>query len=161
MAARRIAGGDVSKTWNETKAAVLEQLRAAYLAEVTRFAETLRPRFESGDLRGYTDEDSEHENERDDYKAPLFHLEDLCDEAFRLDVDRFGEEAYRNAYLIRSVSPGDAHTEDAQPIAGQAGIAVAFDVLAVAQARGWYIPAEGEDPTIPAAEARWALEATP
>ncbi len=162
----------LNETWNGTMAAVLEQLRAAYMAEVQRFAETLRPRFESGELRGYTDDDGVRDmRERPGkprpgaWRAPLFRLEDLCEQHFGLDVDApetdaAAQEVFRRAYLIRSVSPSDALlTEDAQPIAGQATIAVAGDVLAIARARGWYEPTVDEDPSLE--KTAWAQEARP
>ncbi len=166
----------LNEIWNETRAAVLEQLRAAYMAEVQRFAETLRPRFESGELRGYTDEDGERDERerrtrftlsgkprRGAWRPPLELLEDLCEAHFGLEVnaaetDAAAQEVFQRAYLIRSVSPSDALlTEDVQPIAGQAVVAVTGDVLAIARARGWYKPTADEAPSVE--ETVWAQEA--
>ncbi len=69
----------------------------------------------------------------------------LCKEHFHLDADD-GQGAYVNAYVIRSVSPSGASTEDAQPICGQAVMAVASDVLAAAAALGFYTPEPDESP---------------
>jgi hypothetical protein len=152
LAARGGSGGrETLARWQETH---LPSLRALYLAEVVRFAEELRPRFASGEIRGFTDADGERIEREPHWDPPLFELENLCEERFRLDVDRYGEEAYLNAYLIRCVSPSEGQTFDAQPVAGQAAVAVSRDVLAAARARGFYAPAEDEDPTLD--ETRWA-----
>jgi hypothetical protein len=148
-------GRETLARWQEAQ---LPGLRALYLAEVVRFAEEIRPRFESGEFRGFTDADSERIERERDWDPPLFELENLCEQRFRLDVDRYGEEAYLNAYLIRCVSPSEGQTFDAQPIAGQAAIAVSRDVLAVARARGFCASTPDEDPSLD--ETRWAEELT-
>ncbi len=132
--------------WQATCARTLDELRRAYLAEVERFAETLRPRFESGELRGITDAEFEAGGD-----SPLFRLEALCGRHFGLE-SKDGElvethETFQTAYLIRSVSPGEVATEDAQPVVGQAIIALTHHVLALAKARGWWHPQPGEMPT--------------
>jgi hypothetical protein len=43
--------------WNALRSA-FPGMRAAYLTEIERFAETLRPRFEAGELYGYRGEDA-------------------------------------------------------------------------------------------------------
>jgi hypothetical protein len=155
VSARRSSGRETLAGWQEAQ---LPGLRALYLAEVVRFAEELRPRFASGELRGFTDADGERIEREPHWDPPLFELENLCEERFRLDVDRYGEEAYLNAYLIRCVSPSEGQTFDAQPVAGQAAIAVSRDVLAVARARGFCASTPDEDPSLD--ETRWAEEFT-
>ncbi len=135
--------------WQTTCARVLEDLRLAYGAELERFGETLRSKFESGKLRGMTD--SEFEAKGAYKRSPLHHLETLCGRHFGL-ASKDGKlvetyEAFQTAYLIRSVSTGEVATEDAQPVVGQAITAVMHDVLALAKARGWWRPRPGEMPT--------------
>lgn len=169
--------------WQKAEAEALASLRAAYLADLNRLALSLRPRFESGELRGYNDRDGDEEDEarrafflthpgpsgdggdayakfvRERPKLPPDILDDACAEFFGLDEaaqERDFGAAFRRASLLRSVSPGDEHTEDAQPNIGQAVIAVSLDVIAIARARGWYEPTPDECP--PQEWTRWAKE---
>lgn len=131
------------RTWIDTKA--LSVLRAAYLAEVERFAEGLRPRFEAGELR---------KNVPSDYPAaqtpgaipdtPMERLERLCEERFGLNGRRYYEaripEVEAAAHLVLAVSPHvvvAVDDDDGAMIWDQACHAVALDVLASARSRGW------------------------
>ncbi len=145
MATKKMA----KTAWQATCARTLDELRRAYFAEVERFAETLRPRFESGELRGMTDEEFEAKGGYE--RSPLHRLEGLCGRHFGLE-SKDGKpaetyEAFQTAYLIRSVSTGEVATEDAQPVVGQAITAITHDVLALAKAGGWWRPRPGEMPT--------------
>lgn len=126
-------------------AAQVEAIRAAYLQELERFAATLRPRFESGELRGFRNGAGPHDDGDMDLKrAPVDVLTDLCAAHFGLDLEA-DEQGYSNAYLIRLVSPNEYDTEDDQPICGQAAIAVTYDVLSIARERRWYTPTPDEE----------------
>jgi hypothetical protein len=125
------------------KGAHVPAFRAAYVAEVERFAETLRPRFESGELRGFTDEDLEHEGEDREWKAPQWVLADLCVEHFKIeDMDPI------TVRLLVEASPhGEATSqEDWHEDCDWFRVACCWDVLAVAQARGMYVPSADEEP---------------
>jgi hypothetical protein len=135
--------------------------RAAYLAEIGRFAETLRPRFESGELRAYRDCD---DAKRDDEGTPVsdsphWELERLCAAHFGLEVAR-SEEADGDtrlegdttaAYLLLAASPRAEATIDTHTHPGyHAAAAATWDVIALARERRWYTPTpdESEDPLI-------------
>lgn len=122
--------------WNETKAAALETLRAAYLAEVERLAEELRPKLETGEMAEWGDEPTSD-------GTPRHALESACG-------DRFGCRAYEKgdgywtgsaegALAVLAVSPSAAEEVRAGffHIAQAAQSAVAVDVLAIANGRGW------------------------
>lgn len=146
--------------WQAVQDQVVALLRPAYLAELERLALSLRPRFESGELRGFTDEDAEREVREKGWQAPAWKLEEACARWFGLDErgqERDLDAACRAADLIRQVAPGDAYTEADQPPLGQAVIAIACDVVAIARARNWYKPTADE---CPAEEfTKWATEA--
>lgn len=117
-------------TWNET-AMVVQQLAQAYLAEVEAFAETLRPRFEAGELRGWWNGDGDRlgfaQEAGSDWIPPLWRLEHLC-------ARRFGLKG-KIAHLALAVA-GGRFDEGGGPDQ-QAREAVAQDVLAVARRRGY------------------------
>lgn len=139
-------------TWGALRAG-LPGLRAAYLAELERFAETLRPRFAAGELRAFRDCDDGIED------APPWMLERLCASHFGVEVTRsedgYGGEDHEGdmaaAYLILAASPRAEALLDTQVHPGyHAAEAAAWDVIAHARACGWYSPApdESEDPLI-------------
>lgn len=156
--------------WNEAKAcwqaaqeALVARFRPEYLAEVVRLAETLRREFEAGGIYGYRGGDNGTAIE----STPIERLEELCAEHFGIQVD--DEERDGNAYqverdfmtarMILAVSPSADGASDpgVEAESFNARVAAAWDVLAVARARGWYNPTPDESPD--AAETRWALEA--
>jgi hypothetical protein len=127
-------------------------LRAAYFAELVPFAETLRPRFESGELRAFCDCDDPDE-------SPMSVLERLCADRFGLHVTRrtngYGYEKFDGddaaAYLILAASPHAEATDDHQNHPAYHAVdAVLWDVITLARERGWYTPTieECEDPAI-------------
>jgi hypothetical protein len=142
-----------------TQGAVVEALRMAYLAEVERIAEALRPRFESGELRCWTDEDGDEIEARRragdrEWLPPLWRIERFSADWLGMDPKAQGEafnEGCRVAYLVRLVSPHEDETEDAQPAIGQAMEAVGRDVLDAAGRRGWLQPTPVATPPTPAA----------
>jgi hypothetical protein len=140
-------------TWTETKAAAAVALRAAYLAEVERFAETLRSRFEAGELHGFRGED--------DPGAGVRKLEAAIENHFGLatkevrDVPAPGWVTYEadayTAHLVLAVSPstecadssdGCSYNHEAQ----HAVEAITWDVLAIARSRRWYRATQDESP---------------
>ncbi len=139
------------ETWSDTRAAwrasfeaLVARFRPAYLAELERFAETLRPLFASGALRGATDDDQDG----------LEALELLAAAHFGIQVheekNRFLEDDETTAKMILAVSPsGDEAYCDGQEIASfNAAYAVSWDVLAIARARAWYTPPSHECPNL-------------
>jgi hypothetical protein len=146
------------KTWNVTRAAaraafeaLVVQFRPLYLAEVARLAETLRPKFESGELRGYTDED---DDARVGQAVPMDRLEDLCNEHFGLQAPGTFEGGIVDrdpvtAELVLAASPSaedvinDGNRGHARSTLAM--FAAARDVLAFAIARGWRKPRSDEE----------------
>lgn len=146
-------------SWQAAQEALVARLRPLYLAEVARFAETLRPDFEAGRLYGYRGGDNGTSIE----STPIGRLEELCAEHFGIQVD--DEERDGNAYqverdfmtarMILAVSPSADGASDpgAEAESFNAQFAAAWDVLAVARARGWYKPTPDESPDVE--ETRW------
>lgn len=128
-----------------------EQARAAYVAEVEMLAERLRPRFESGELRGMRDEDLE-----DDHGAlsPMWEVGQEAGEYFRL-VKRgppgsirggeFYEGAEQAAHLVLLASPSTPYVDNqGLYVAYEAQEAAMWDVILIARERGWYTPGPTE-----------------
>lgn len=156
------------KTQHLTRTATFQALRLDYLARVEAFAEELRPRFQAGELRGFTIGDSDRADARVEaftaahpeatveevlayrnrVEPPLFVLEELCAARF-LPASLGWDAQHEEAHLIRACSPSEPLTEDGQPNIGQAATAVAYDVLRVARTRGWYAPDASEEPVLP------------
>jgi hypothetical protein len=131
-------GGLDGWSWADFRTGLLPGLRAAYLAEVERFTEDLRPRFEAGELGKHG-----HDEE---YDARMAELEQLCRDRFGLEVTtrRDGKWVYyygdrEHACLILAASPAAA--DDSADLweheCDAAHYAVAQDVLRIAQDRGW------------------------
>lgn len=136
----------------ESRPVALGLLRAAYAREVVAFAEQLRPYFERGTLRPYTEED--------DSLAPNARTEAAADLRQRYGIEgRIGIPYWRLKNFCRrrfARSETDAHlTLAACPSAAlvdeciddapyRAGDAVARDVLSIARSRGWAPPVPGE-----------------
>jgi hypothetical protein len=121
-------------TWMEAKAAALDMLRNAYNREIERIAEELRPRLESRELRGFTDEDCEHE---DGWRAPR----EVLEREVGGRIARTREEALLVLAVSRSPHTPGMKTE------GAAAETASVDVLRVAFARGWYRPEPDESPS--------------
>jgi len=136
--------------WREALAQ-LPALRAAYLAEVGRFAETLRPRFESGELHSYRENDDMAESRAGQrYESPDREIGELFGNYFGIGV--YGAEGDSEiARVILALSPhADASGvgSDVDP-RDHAREAAAWDVIVHARHAGWYEPTEDEslDPT--------------
>ncbi len=129
------------------KAKKLERLigaaRVEYLHQVEKIAARLRPRFESGELRGFTDADLQREGEPGSttWKAPLWRLEAIAGRAFGVTED--------NAIAILGVSPSAHGTDFGGWTAHRfhARAALSWDVLRVARARGWTVRGPSETPS--------------
>lgn len=115
-------------------------VRAAYQAELERLALKLRPRFESGELRGYIDEDFE----------PFRRIENACAAHFGLKVTetKTGYDGdTTTAALVLAASPLLADHlwgDGCWHIANLAESVAAWDLLFLARARGWSKPMKGE-----------------
>lgn len=112
--------------------------RAAYLAEVEALAVELRPRFLSGELRGWADPyDGERfaaeQAQGRTWEPPLWKLEKIA----RARLAPTQAAAFRALSLSRR-SRWDTGCKGARYLAGDA---VALDLLAVARRRGWLQPA--------------------
>jgi hypothetical protein len=142
-------------SWADFRTGLIPSLQAAYLAELERFAETLRPRFESGELRAFRDGDENAAG-----TSPQWEVERLCAVHFGLQVTKSenasGWEQYdgdaATAHAILAASPHAEYTADVvyyHP-ADHATSSAAWDVIALARARGWYVPTpdECEDPAL-------------
>src|SRR5512133_60901 len=140
-----------SNAWSDVMWAHRDVLRDAYRAALERFASTLRPAFESGELRGYRDGDDENGG-----RSPFWTVEALAATHFGVELTctpdpsgecelLSGDEA--TAHLILAVSPHAASTgEGAVHVCAHAMQAVAWDVVSLARERGWYVPEGGEYP---------------
>jgi hypothetical protein len=143
------------RAWREAFGALVAEFRPAYFAEVARAAEDLRPRFEAGELHGYTDADDE----------AVGKIEKACGERFGVQVEEVdrgdGISTYEGdevaAALVVAVSPAAVTSWDGHDWyhPGHRALAcVAYDVIAVARARGFYTPEPEECPHEDAT--RWA-----
>jgi hypothetical protein len=133
----------------------LAALRPAVLAEIERFAEELRPRFESGELRSFRDcDDGEDEGDDDRWEtSPHWKVEALVAKRFGLEVteeeNQHGGTRYRGddavAGLLLSCSPrADATNTNWNHPCHHATSAVTWDVIAIARERRWYTPTPDE-----------------
>lgn len=144
-------------------ASIGEAFRSAYLAELARFAESLRPRFESGELRAYRspvddpkripgttgwgDECFTRSN------SPQYALDRMAGEHFGITMtttrapdgsDWYDGDALR-AHMILAVSPhAEATGEGANHPCDHACESIGWDLIAYARERGWYTPTEDE-----------------
>lgn len=115
----------------------LAGIRAAYRAELDRFACELRPRvLPGGDLSGLRDAT---EAAFQEWMRARDRLEELARERFAVAED--SDEARANAALVMLMSPSAGETDhggadilDPRSVAGEA---VALDLIALARRRGW------------------------
>lgn len=136
--------------WSEAVAFHRPALRTAYLEEIARFAEPLRPRFEAGELRAHADGDGYTGNAPDDVikAAVVAHF------GLKVTETRSEDWIYYDgnedvARLIMAASPHATASEafgQAPHVCHLAADAALWDVIAHARARGWYTPVENEDP---------------
>ncbi len=153
-------------TWGEGLTPYLAVIREAYLGKIERFAETLRPRFESGELRAFAERDDDGIRGAEGW-GPASHrrdsphrvLEDLVRDHLGLRITETdhgngtrscdGDEVA--AHLVLAASPHGRTSEvcggEAHPCHAAVDAAT-WDVIAHARARGWYVPSadECEDP---------------
>lgn len=107
-----------------------QSLKNLYRLRVETLAEKLRPRFESGELRGWLESDN---------TAPWESVEQQFLEAEIPDI--------ASAYLVLACSPSEAEDiddgllSDARSFAAEC---LATDVFREARRRGWWKPAPGE-----------------
>jgi hypothetical protein len=131
----------------------LAGLRTAYLAELERFAEELRPRFEAGELRAGREGDNDWDDPPKNPKpTPQDKVDALVAKRFGLEViegDSLDGDATA-AWLILAASPhADPLEDEWQHPCYHAMVAAGWDLIALARERGWYTPTrdEHEDPT--------------
>lgn len=107
--------------------------RRAYLREVEELAAELRPRFLSGELRGWHtldgDRDEAARRAGRKWTPPLWRLEGIA----RARIATSQAEAFR-ALSLSTHARWDVGCHGARYLAGEA---VALDLLAVARRRGW------------------------
>jgi hypothetical protein len=139
---------------------MIEMLGPMYLAELESFAETLRPRFEAGELYGFRQDvgvsgDGEGEH----------RLERAIDAHFGLEVTRVTEDPKtwtgdeHAARAILALSPAADLVPDLDGynhVAYAARECVLYDVLALARACRWYRPTKDEGPKVLRGRARRA-----
>ena len=130
-----------------TKKAKLEAslgaLRRLYLAEVERFADELRPRFLSGELRGFwTGDGDAAAGWEPGRQVPLYRLEHLC-------ARRFGRTGALG--LLAAACSTRVNWDCADEPRQIGGDAAAQDVLAVARRKGWLArpPGRSRPPSLP------------
>jgi hypothetical protein len=113
----------------------VDAFRTYYQGEVARVALELRPRFESGELRGFRDEDSETmeaEGPDGSYVPPPWRVEEECGR-------RFVRASVARAYAVLLVSPSEPETSGAgwTDPRYHAAQAMSWDVIRYARAQGW------------------------
>jgi hypothetical protein len=139
----------MAKTTRISDPQLLASIRAAYVEDVQACAETLRPRFESGELRMCLDDDPKAGEPGD---AGMRRLEDAIRDYFGLDITKTkdGEWVLVNgdhetAHTILAVSPSAEDLDDNWThVCYWAVAAAAWDVLLYARAKGWSKPVRGE-----------------
>jgi hypothetical protein len=121
------------------------ETRAAYIGAVELVAEILRPRFESGELRGFTDDDCERcGKDRSSWTPPLWRIEAVCTRLF-IRSPEVALFVLRMASKASSAS-WDWRRADGNCLLGCAEARMAADVLQLARVRGWSKPQPGEEP---------------
>ncbi len=142
-----------------------------YRAVLDRVATTLRPGFESGEYRGWNDDDSDrmdtaHRRHDPDYVPPEWRLEKECarqiaDPKTAMTVlvcslhAPYGWHTYEMNHDLREQAgvvdgrydPVDVARVFHAELCGKAGVAMARDVLEIALERKWYMPDPSERPT--------------
>jgi hypothetical protein len=132
--------GALLRDWRRIEDSRLSSWRASYLEELGRLAEELRPRFASGELRAMTDGDIARDGGA---TSPFYAVERLCCAHFRLE-----ELDPSTLRLLLDVSPHASAIADAGWTDDVYWLqsAIAWDLIALARARGMYLPAAGELP---------------
>jgi hypothetical protein len=132
-----------------------------YRRMIERLAEELRPRFASGELRAPRDVDFEEEDgpaRAHQDSTPWRRIEAVIAAPLGIQVDESVPRVYvgdvARAHLVLAASPVTPFVSTDAAHHGFAAQEVArWDVIALARARGYYVPAADEDP-IPSAAAR-------
>jgi hypothetical protein len=117
-----------TNAWKIAAAKATPAIRKAYRTEIARLATELRPRFESGELRGFVDE-----NDFDGWK-PLLNL---CWSHFRTTAE---------IALVGSVTWWWSSAVWGGGVIDWAAYAAAADVLNYARRKGWSKRRRGESP---------------
>jgi hypothetical protein len=126
---------------------LVDRFRPLYMAEVARLAETLRPRFESGELHAMTDD--ELEDGENGATAPVWRIEAAAGDYFGLTKGATGQEEQHPltgsehiAHMVIAVSPSAPYVVDEgwKHVAYEARDAAMWDVILYAREHGWYTP---------------------
>lgn len=132
------------ETWSTTKAFVIDQLRREYVAEVERFAETLRPRFEAGEF--YASRNSGAAGQTALGKLVIAHF-GLAVATLNSDGRVWHMADDVTVHVILAVSDSTDETSGNWiHAAHHAAAAATWDVVAHARRRGWYAPTTDEIP---------------
>lgn len=136
-------------TWSEVTR-LADGLRGAYLVELERFGEQLRPRFEAGELRAMVGADEAVPWA----EAPHGKVEAAVRAHFGLmvtkeDLEDGSTRRHGNTIAAALVLTASPHAEATDGdgfyhLADHATEAAAWDVIALARERGWYTPTEEE-----------------
>jgi hypothetical protein len=143
--------------WTQARSVALGVLGGAYQQRIERLAEEVRPRFESGEFRGFIGEDLERELQERTLNphrwiAPRWRFADVVESKVEGDAD---------AYLILACSPsGDLVDGDYQLKAARTAAAecMSLDVFRIGLHEGWYKPGRGEEPSAEALLGQFAPE---
>jgi hypothetical protein len=121
-----------------------------YPAAVEKVATALRPRFESGELRGWISGDADRYSGR--RLDPLTKIEFECERRWvTTPVRALGALAMSPNKTGTSADEWVWNATDLScTLRGAASIAMARDVLAFARERGWSKPQKGEEPAFKA-----------
>lgn len=118
-----------------------EDIWAIYKESVEIVAETLRPRFESGELRDFTDKDDARlarqvldTNKARRWIPPVWRVERACQRLF-IRSPEAAVLVFRCAPPSSRVESWDYEADDS--LRNAAGAAMARDVLKLARSRGW------------------------
>ncbi len=142
-AAVPVSIGAAAPRW-DARETYLAAWRAAYLEELEDLALALEPRFRAGEFYSFRTvgnawQDAEGQSRIEDAAARHFNLGAGEDEWDRADSG--------TARMILAASPHADATGDGACYPGDhAREAVAWDLLAIARARGWYTPTKDECP---------------
>jgi len=123
----------------------MSTVRAVYLAEIEALARRLRTRIESGELHGHRARDFKGFDSaapalRGRRAPPQLRLENLC----RRTLIRDCAAAFRVLAASPHAADLDGAIVDLAAAPYAAAECAAYDVLAFARARGWYMPEPGE-----------------
>lgn len=120
-----------------------------YAGAVEYMATILRPRFESGELRGWIDGDGESkEPTKDD--PPIWRVESACERHFIRSAEAAVMVVRAASRVARSLAVPWKWNDDGAGFDLRTGASslMAIDVLLAARSKGWSVPRPGERPAM-------------